>query len=204
MKKIVLCIVMVVFGLTLGDVPWALDHDTKQVPSGDCCAMKRETSARDRMQIAQVASSDVKEIASCKHCGMNRETFAHSRMLIEYSDGTSVGACSLHCVAVDLALNLDKEPKSIRVGDYGKKVLIDAETAVWVIGGKKPGVMTRNAKWAFAEKADAEKFIQEHGGRMATFNEALDTAYKDLAEDTRMIRERRKMMKKKMMMEHKS
>lgn len=146
--------------------------------------------------------NDVKEIPSCKYCGMNRETFAHSRMLIEYNDGTRLGACSLHCVAVDLALNLDKEPKAIRVGDFGQKTLIDAEKAVWVIGGNKPGVMTRNAKWAFGEKADAEKFQQENGGRIALFDEALEAAYKDLGEDTKMIRERRKMRKMKMM-EHK-
>jgi copper chaperone NosL len=143
--------------------------------------------------------NDVKEVPSCKYCGMNRETFAHGRMLIEYNDGTKEGTCSLHCAAVDLALNLDKAPKTIQVGDYGTKGLINAETAVWVIGGNKPGVMTRNAKWAFANKADAEKFRQENGGRIATFDEALEAAYKDLAEDTKMIRERRKMRKMQMM-----
>jgi copper chaperone NosL len=146
--------------------------------------------------------NDVKEVPSCKYCGMNRETFAHSRMLIEYNDGTKEGTCSLHCAAVDLALNLDKAPKAILVGDYGTKMLVNAETAVWVIGGNKPGVMTKNAKWAFADKTDAEKYRQENGGRIATFDEALETAYKDLAEDTKMIRERRK-MRKMQMMEHK-
>ena len=143
--------------------------------------------------------NDVKEIPACKYCGMNRETFAHSRMLIEYDDGTIVGTCSLHCVSVDLALNLDKTPKSILVGDYGQKGLINAETATWIIGGKRPGVMTRNAKWAFANKADAEKFRQENDGRIAGFDEALEAAYKDLGDDTKMIRERRKMRNMKMM-----
>lgn len=142
--------------------------------------------------------NDVKETPSCKYCGMNRETFAHSRMLIEYNDGTKEGTCSLHCAAVDLALNLDKAPKTIGVGDYGTKELINAETAVWVIGGSKPGVMTKNAKWAFANKDDAEKYRMENGGRIAGFDEALEAAYKDLAEDTKMIRERRKMRKMKM------
>ena len=153
-------------------------------------------------EILWALDNDVKEIPACKYCGMNRETFAHSRMLTEYADGTKEGTCSLHCTAVDLALNLDKTPKSILVGDYGHKGLINAETAVWVIGGTKPGVMTRNAKWAFADKLDAEKFKQENGGRMAGFDEALEAACKDLADDTKMIRERRKMKKIKMM-EHK-
>jgi Predicted lipoprotein involved in nitrous oxide reduction len=96
-------------------------------------------------------------------------------------------------------LNLDKAPKTISVGDYNTKELINAETAAWVIGGKKPGVMTRNAKWAFAKKEDAEKFRLESGGRLAGFDEALEAAYKDLGDDTKMIREKRKMMKKKML-----
>jgi len=143
--------------------------------------------------------NDIKEIPACKYCGMNRETFAHSRMLIEYDDGTIVGTCSLHCVSVDLALNLDKAPKAIQVGDYGTKGLINAETAFWVIGGSKSGVMTKNAKWAFANKADAEKFQREYGGRIAGFDEALEASYKDLSDDTKMIRERRKMRKMQMM-----
>ena len=77
--------------------------------------------------------------------------------------------------------------------------MINAETAVWIIEGNKPGVMTRNAKWDFANKADAEKYRLENGGRLATFDEALEAAYKDLADDTKMIRERRKMRNMKMM-----
>jgi len=142
---------------------------------------------------------DIKEIPSCKYCGMNREAYAHSRMLIDYSDNTKEGLCSIHCAAVDLALNLDKSPRAIRVGDYRTKWLIDAEKSFWVIGGSKPGVMTKNAKWAFAEKTSAEAFQKEFGGRIAEFDEALEASYKDLADDTKMIRERRKMKKMQMM-----
>jgi copper chaperone NosL len=149
--------------------------------------------------VLQAMDQDVKQIPSCKYCGMNRETFAHSRMLIEYDDGTTVGTCSLHCSILDLALNLDKNPKSIKVGDFGTKELIDAEKAFWIIGGDKPGVMTRKAKWAFADKAAAEKYRQEHGGVLANFDESLEAAYQSLNEDTKMIREKRKMMRQKKM-----
>lgn len=145
--------------------------------------------------------NDVKDIPACIHCGMNREMFAHSRVLIEYSDGSKVGLCSLHCAAVDLALNLDKTPQVVSVGDYGKKELIDAEKAFWIIGGGKPGVMTKNAKWAFADRADAEKFMQANGGRLGSFDDALQASYEDLGKDTKMIREKR-IMKKMKMMEH--
>ncbi len=137
--------------------------------------------------------SEDKKISSCKYCGMDREKFARSRMLIEYSDGTFVGTCSLHCVAVDLALNIDKTPKSIMVGDYAGGALIDSEKAAWVLGGSKMGVMTRNAKWAFAQQEDAVKFIKENGGKLATYDEAMKSAYEDMYADTKMIREKRKM-----------
>ncbi len=147
--------------------------------------------------------NDVKDIPACKYCGMNREMFAHSRMLTAYDTGSKEGTCSLHCAAIDMALSLDKTPTSIQVGDYVTKKLIDAEKATWVIGGNKPGVMTKNAKWAFADKSDAEKFQQANGGRLATFDEALQASYQDLGNDIKMIREKRKMRNMKMNMEHK-
>jgi copper chaperone NosL len=146
-----------------------------------------------------LAQDDVKKHPSCKFCGMDREKFAHSRMFIQYDDGSTEGTCSVHCAAIDLVLNLDKTPRAIQVGDYNTKNLIDAEKALWVIGGSKMGVMTKRAKWAFEKKEDAEKYVKESGGKLASFDEALKAAYDDIYEDTKMIRERRKMRK----MEHK-
>jgi copper chaperone NosL len=140
-----------------------------------------------------LAQEDVQKIPSCKFCGMDRAKFAHSRVLILYDDGTSVGTCSIHCAGVDLAINIDKTPKSIQVGDYDTKKLISAEEAVWVIGGSKMGVMTKRAKWAFAKKEDAQKFMAENGGETASFEESMKAAYEDMYTDTKMIRERRKM-----------
>ena len=145
------------------------------------------------------AQEDIQKQPSCKYCGMDRAKFAHSRMLLEYDDGSFVGTCSVHCLAVDLALNIDNTPKTIQVGDYGTKNLVDAEKAFWVVGGSKMGVMSKRAKWAFAKKEDAEKFTKENGGAMATLDEAMKGAYEDMYADTKMIRERRKMRK----MEHK-
>ena len=147
--------------------------------------------------------SDIKQHQSCKYCGMDREKFSHSRVFIEYDDGSSVGLCSIHCAAVDLSLNIDKTPKSIMVADYKTGNLIDAEKAVWVIGGSKPGVMTKNAKWAFASKPEAESFIKENGGKLASFDDAMKTAYEDMYQDTKMIRDKRKMMKMKKQQEGK-
>jgi copper chaperone NosL len=144
---------------------------------------------------AALAQDDVIKHPSCKYCGMDREKFAHSRMLVIYEDGSSMGTCSLHCLAVELALNIDKTPKSIEAGDLNTKKLIDAEKAAWVIGGSKSGVMTKRAKWAFESKADAEAFVKQNGGKPATFDEAIKASYEDMYADTKMIRDKRKMMK---------
>ena len=72
---------------------------------------------------------DVSKHPSCSYCGMDRAKFAHSRIFIEYNDGSTFGACSIHCAAIDMAVHIDKSPKAIGVGDYGTKKLIDAEKA---------------------------------------------------------------------------
>jgi len=141
---------------------------------------------------------DVKKAATCPHCGMDRAKFAQSRMVVEYEDGSSIGTCSLHCTAVDLANSLDKAPRAIRVGDAGTKKLLDAEKAFWVVGGSKPGVMTRRAKWAFETQEAAAAFARENGGTAASFEEAMKASYEDMYADTKMIRERRKERRLKM------
>jgi len=145
--------------------------------------------------VAFAQQSDITQSPSCKYCGMDRQKFDFSRMLIQYDDGTSMGVCSLHCAAVELALNIDKTPTAIKVGDFGTKNLVDAEKASWVLGGTKPGVMTKRGKWAFEKKEDAEAFIKANGGALTSFDDVIKAAYTDMYEDTKMIRDKRKMMK---------
>jgi copper chaperone NosL len=140
---------------------------------------------------------DTKAIPSCPHCGMDREKFAATRMVIDYDDGKPVGLCSIHCAAVDLAVVIDRTPTAIWVADLPSKKLVNAETAVWVIGGSKPGVMTSRGKWAFADKGAAEAFAKENGGTIAGFEDAIKAAYEDMYKDNKAIREKRKMMKAK-------
>ena len=141
----------------------------------------------------EVVPDDARKSPSCHYCGMDRAKFSHSRMLIEYEDGTRVAICSLHCAAVELANTIDRVPVKLSVADYDTKKLIDAEIAVWVMGGSRKGVMTGHAKWAFASREAAGRFIQANGGRLATFDDAIKAAYDDMYQDTKMIRELRKM-----------
>lgn len=144
------------------------------------------------------AQDDIDRQPACKYCGMDRHKFSHSRMFIEYDDGSVQGTCSVHCAAVDFALNIDKTPTKISVGDYNSKKLIDAEKAFWVIVPDKPGVMTKRAKWAFGDKAAADAFIKANHGSLATFDEVMKATYEDMYGDSKMIRAKRKMKRMKM------
>ena len=128
------------------------------------------------------AMQDIKDHPECKYCGMKRELYAFSRMLIKYNDGTATGTCSIHCSSIDLALNTEKMPEVILVGDYNTKRLIDAEKAFWVIGGKKTGVMSIKGKWAFENRNDAVAFIRENGGQISSFDEAMKATFEDMYE----------------------
>jgi len=148
------------------------------------------------LAVAMEQMADIAKHPSCAYCGMDRQKFAQSRMEIDYANGGSVGLCSLHCAALELANQMDKMPEAIKVGDHNSKELIDAEQAAWVMGGSAKGVMTGRAKWAFADKAAAEKFIVANGGELVDFEAAVNGAYQDMYQDTRMIRMKRQEMKK--------
>lgn len=126
--------------------------------------------------VCLAAEPKVEAPDACVHCGMDRTKFGHSRMIVSYSDGSSAGTCSINCVVTDMQKNKGKTVKSFQVADYNSRKLIDAKTATWVIGGSKKGVMSKVAKWAFADKKDADAFLKANGGKPATFDEALKAA----------------------------
>lgn len=126
--------------------------------------------------------ADIQRHPECRYCGMYRQLYDYSRMLVAYADGSSAGTCSIHCTAIDLALNPGRIRKAIMAGDYRTKRLIDAEKAFWVIGGSRQGVMSIRGKWAFEEKEHAEDFIREHGGDPGSFDDALQAAFEDMWE----------------------
>lgn len=146
---------------------------------------------------AGALDKDIADHPSCPYCGMDRQKFAHTRVYIQYADMTDNGTCSLHCAVIEMAQNIDKEMSAVMVGDFYTKSLIDAETAFWVIGGDKMGVMTTRAKWAFGSKDAADRFTRSHGGRPATFDGAIKASFEDMYDDIKMIRNKRKMMRMK-------
>jgi nitrous oxide reductase accessory protein NosL len=63
--------------------------------------------------------------------------------------------------------------------------------------------MSKRGKWAFEKKENAEAFTKTNGGALVSFDDVIKATYNDMYEDTKMIREKRKMMKQGQMMEHK-
>ena len=129
-----------------------------------------------------ITMADMENLPECTYCGMSRHQYAYSRALVIYEDGTVAGTCSIHCAAIDLAVNMNKPVNSIMIADYHTRKLTDAEKAVWVIGGEKSGVMTKRAKWAFEKREGAEQFINDNGGRISTFDEVMKATFEDMYE----------------------
>ena len=148
---------------------------------------------------------EFKKYPRCPYCGMARQMWSHTRHLIQYDDDSTEGTCSIHCASLSLALNMDRNPKNIWVGDAGSeakvKPLVNADKAFYAINPGKPGTMTGVSKWAYADEAKAKAA----GGEVVNFDSALQAAYGDMAKNTLMIRKRRAekrahMMKKMKMM----
>jgi len=146
---------------------------------------------------------DLAKYPKCPYCGMDRKQFHHSRMLVHYGDDLADGVCSLHCAAISLALNIDRDPKAIWVGDNADaaavKALSDADKASFLVGGSSRGVMSRRSKVAYSSATAAQAARATQGGEIVTFEQALQAAYADMAQDVAMIRKNRAERRKRAM-----
>jgi nitrous oxide reductase accessory protein NosL len=149
------------------------------------------------------AENDLDKYPKCPYCGMDRRQYHHARHLIHYSDDLADGLCSLHCAAISLALNIDRDPKAIYAADYGAsadpKPLVEVDKTVYLIGGSLKGVMTKRPKFAFADRAAAEAARAKHGGELGDFQAALTASYLDMSEDVKMIRRNRAERRRRML-----
>ena len=139
--------------------------------------------------------NDIEKYASCPYCGMDRRQFHHSRMLVHYSDDLADGTCSLHCAAISLSLNVDREPKAIYVADNASdadiKPLVEVGQATFLLGSQLKAVMSRRSKVAYSNVAALQAARTSNGGEPGDFDAALLLAYTDMAQDVSMIRKNR-------------
>jgi len=147
--------------------------------------------------------NELRKYPKCPYCGMDRSQFHHARHLVQYADDLVDGTCSIHCLSISLAINLDREPKAIYAPDNASteaiKPLVNVDLASYLIGGNLPGVMTRRSKVSYASPDAARTAQKQHGGEIGNFADALAASYADLAQDTLMIRRRREERRRRMM-----
>ncbi len=125
----------------------------------------------------------------CGVCGMNLKMFYKT----SYIAGDKQ-YCSVRCLVADMK-NSKIDLDSVKVIDVNTQQPILAKDAVFVIGSDVKGTMSKVSKLAFSNKDDAEKFIKEHGGKIADFNGVVDEAKASLSKDSAMVG----MKKQKMM-----
>lgn len=122
----------------------------------------------------------------CPLCSMNLKMFWKSHNRLHFADGSSTGYCSIHCAAAvfkDRAADIDRW----EVVDYDTGRLVNAHSAHFLIGSRIPGTMTAVSKLAFESPDTANKYRQEQGGEIGTFQDALKRALDDHAADKTMI-----------------
>jgi nitrous oxide reductase accessory protein NosL len=152
---------------------------------------------------ANPLENELTKYPKCPYCGMDRSQFHHARHLVQYGDDLVDGTCSIHCLAISLAVNLDREPKAIYAADNAGaeavKPLVNVDQATYLIGGKLPGVMTHRSKVSYGNKEAALAAKEAHNGELGDFAAALTASYADLAKDTLMIRKKREERRSHMM-----
>lgn len=147
--------------------------------------------------------NDIEKYQKCPYCGMDRKEHNKTRMLVQYSDDLADGVCSIHCLALSLSLNIDREPKGIWGPDFGSTVeprpLLPVDGLTYLIGADLKHAMTKKSKHSFASADVAKEFQAKHGGTLGNFNEALRESYLGMADDVTQIRKMREERRKRAM-----
>ena len=147
--------------------------------------------------------NEFEKYPKCPYCGMDRKEHNRSRMLVQYSDNLVDATCSIHCLALSLGLNVDREPKEIWGPDYANnsadpRPLLPVDKLTYLIGADLKHAMTKRSKHSFAAPETAREFQARHGGALGKFDDALRESYLDMAGDVAMIRKIRAEQRKKM------
>ena len=152
---------------------------------------------------ARPLENEFEKYPKCPYCSMDRKENNRTRMLVQYSDDLVDGTCSIHCLALSLGLNVDREPKEIWGPDFANSAdprpLLPVDKLTYLIGADLKHAMTKRSKHSFASTDVAKEFQTKHGGTFGDFNEALKQSYLDMAADVAQIRKNREERRQKMM-----
>ncbi len=127
--------------------------------------------------------SNYTDHVACEMCGMDRNAWARTRYIFTDSRRTHY-VCSIHCVAA-MSRKSGEPAREVRVALYlHPEKMIEAAKAVYVIGSSAPGTMTATSKLAFADRDEAEDFIERFGGKIAGYDDAFAMALAELGEES--------------------
>jgi len=116
----------------------------------------------------------------CDNCKMKVADDSGYQVQVKFKDGTSKLECSIFCASMEKERAPGKV-ESLVVRDFLTGETLDAIDAVWVAGSDAKKMMSDESRIAFKDRAEAEKYISEHGGRVLTFDEA----YKETVDEWR-------------------
>jgi hypothetical protein len=108
----------------------------------------------------------------CIVCGMDVSKYPHTRYVVQTTEGKAYPTCGVQC-GLTLHLRFKDKWKSATATDLLSNRSFDAKKGFYVykssvISDMAPGFI------AFKRKIDAEKFAKGFGGRVVTYEEALD------------------------------
>ncbi len=110
--------------------------------------------------------------ASCPVCSMHIKKFYKTSHAVVYNDGKKEHFCSITCLAKTMKNR--KDIKTIYVADASNGKLINAKSAIYVIGSKVPSTMGGSSRLAFASQSSADTFQKKYGGKIGNFSMALE------------------------------
>ncbi len=164
-------------------------------------AQAEDVKPKRMMKLYQMVPPDMATIVQdgkaklfCPECGMTLSMFYKTNHAATV-DGKVKQYCSIHCLVEDI----EKGSKltDIKVVDTISLQFISVEKAIYVVGSSKKGTMTMVSKFAFANRADAEKFAKKNGGKLVDYKSAYKAAKSDFSKDSKMIASKQAMMAKK-------
>jgi len=143
----------------------------------------------DKAQILQDNQAKI----FCVKCGMTLPKFYKTNHAAKV-DGKIEQFCSMHCLVEEI--NSGKNVTDIQVVDNTTLKFIPVDKAWYVVGSNKPATMSQVSKYAFGEKAAAEAFAKNFGGKVMRFKELLAQAKASFEKEKKMIAIRQAKMAK--------
>ncbi|CAA6823681.1 MAG: Unknown protein [uncultured Sulfurovum sp.] len=165
-------------------------EDVKQQNMGKKMPTRFQAVSPDKVVILQEGEGKM----YCPKCGMTLPMFYKTNHAAHVA-GKTKQYCSIHCMA--LAMKNDANVTDLKVVDNATLKFIDATKAWYVFGSDKPGTMSMTSKYGFANKADAEAFAKDFGGKVMNFEDTLASVKGTLEKESAMVAKKQGMMAKK-------